>query len=117
MDLFQIFGLNVIFLGIGVYIVTLTLKRVFADKLNASRLLKRLFPLLPIVFGVGIAFFPGVFPSQSIGIKVVNGLVASFLASYLHSLVKKTALGDVNLTPLSNGDKPVDPSSLPPPQP
>jgi len=96
--------LNVLILAIGVYFLSLVVKKI-ADPKVSKATMKRFLPLVPLVFGVGISFVPGVFPGLTIGGQIVNGLLATFAAAYLHEIVKKVFLGKFEIQDILTPDE------------
>lgn len=85
-------GLNLL-LGICTFILTALVKRVF-QPFWEKPLGNRLLPLVPLVFGLALAFAglhePAVTTWQE---KLAIGLVASFAASYIFKFSQTTLLG------------------------
>lgn len=85
-------GLNLL-LGICVFILMTTLKRVFAPFWETP-LGNRLLPVFPLVFGVGLAFLGLHEPSiQTWQETLAIGLIAAFGAGYLFKVGSTSILG------------------------
>jgi hypothetical protein len=97
-------GLNLL-LGICVFVLTATIKQMFAPFWE-TQVGNRLLPVFPLVFGVGLAFAGLREPSitswqETLGI----GLVAAFAASYIFKLGNTTLLGWDDKSQKTKADK------------
>ena len=88
----QLFTVEFFLVAVGVYVIIASLRKSFSEFFKKGWV-KRLMPLLPLVLGAtAMAFIPDMSPWNSLGGKLLHGMIAGFVSGHIHSIAKNSIL-------------------------